>query len=316
MGRRSPARPRRRRPPAVLLSAVVAIPLAAGLGVVLGGGSDNPPAPRAAAGDRTLTGGKFSIDVPAGWRTTAAPLSATLGLTDAAAAAPPGASAGQAIVVGRSSGSGATLLPAALVRSLPKAPTGQAVRLGDLQAWRYTGLRPAGGPATTVFAAPTTDGVATVACVGVAVQPSCGHIATTLRAAGADPLALGPHAAYAKAVDGALSKLARARSAGLRGLTTAGSRRAQATAAAGVATAYARARTTLLRAPVSPAEREAHAALLSSLERAAAAWRALGTAAGHGDGSGYAAARARVTAREAAVRRATAALRRLGYTVK
>ena len=80
--------------------------------------------------------------------------------------------------------------------------------------------------------------------------------------------------------------------------------------------AYARARSTLLRAPVSPLERDAHARLLSSLQDTRTAWGAMASAAGQGDGEGYARARRRATAGESAVRRAVAALQRLGYDVR
>ncbi|HWH92294.1 MAG TPA: hypothetical protein VNT03_00405, partial [Baekduia sp.] len=259
----------------------------------------------------------FTAAVAGGWRTTTPPLRTELGLSDASAAAPPGAARGQAIVVGRSSGTGATLLPAALVRSLPSAPRGEAVKLGNLQAYRYRRLRPAGAPVTTIVAAPTaSDGVATVACVGEAVQASCDRVAASLRAKGVEPVALGPHPAYAEAVDRALSRLAHARAAAPGRIREAKSRRAQGAVARDVSRAYARAGASLRRAPITPAERDTNAALLTALGRAGAAWRSLGNAAAHGDARGYTTARATIARREAALRQAMSALRALGYEVR
>ena len=202
-----------------------------------------------------------------------------LELKDAQAVAPRGAPAGEAITIGRSSGGGATLLPAAFVRALPAAPHGEPVKLGALEAYRHAGLLRRGAPATTVYAAPTTDGVATVACVGGSVARSCAQVASTLRVDGARPVPLGPHAAYAKSVGTALAALTHARTSALKDLGAAHTRRGQGKAADAIASAYGRARSTLLRAPLSPLERDAHARLLAALQDAQTAWKAMGSAA-------------------------------------
>jgi hypothetical protein len=190
------------------------------------------------------------------------------------------------------------------------------VKLGALEAYRHAGLRPRGAPATTVYAAATTDGVATVACVGRSVTRSCAQVAATLRVDGARPVPLGPHAAYAKSVGTALAALAHARTSALRDLGAARTRRGQGKAADAVASAYGRARSTLLRAPLSPLERDAHARLLAALQDAQTAWKAMGTAAAKGDGERYSNARRLAGERESAVRKAVGVLERLGYDVR
>jgi hypothetical protein len=300
-----------------VVAAAVAVPIAAVLGIVVGGSGS--PAPKAAAalpGSKTMATAGMSVAVPDTWRTVDVRQPTGLELRDARGAAPPGAPVGEGIVVGRSSGSGATLLPAAFVQGLPSSPHGEAVKLGSLEAYRHADLRPSGAQPTTIYAAPTTDGVATVACVGASVRRSCGAIAASLRASESEPVALGPHAAYGESVAGALSGLASARRKALGELRAARTRRGQGKAATAVSAAYRAARSKLLRAPVSPLERDAHARLLASLQDARAAWAAMATAANNGDGARYSRARRQANARESAVRKAGAALERLGYDVR
>ena len=313
---RARARPRRRLPVPVLIGAA-AVPVAAVLGIVLGGsGSDSPTTLPAAPASRTMSAGALKVAVPASWRNVSARQPQGLELKEAQAVAPRGAPAGEAITIGRSSGGGATLLPAAFVRALPAAPQGEPVKLGALEAYRHAGLRPRGAPATTVYAAPTTDGVATVACVGDSVARSCAQVASTLRVDGARPVPLGPHAAYAKSVGTALAALTHARTSALKDLGAAHTRRGQGKAADAIASAYGRARSTLLRAPLSPLERDAHARLLAALQDAQTAWKAMGSAAANGDGERYANARRLAGERESAVRKAVGVLERLGYDVR
>ena len=314
--------PARARAPGIKLrrgaiAALAAVPVAAVLGLVIGGsGSPSPKAGRAPEGSKTMRAGGLSVAVPATWRSATVRQPSGLELRDVQGVAPANAPAGEGIVVGRSSGSGATLLPAAFTHELPATPRGEAVKLGSLEAYRHADLRPSGAPPTTIYAAPTTDGVATVACVGASVKGACAPVAATLRATEARPVALGPHAAYGKSVGRALAGLASARTRALGDLRAARTRRSQGQAAKAVSDGYGRARSTLLRAPVSPLERDAHARLLTSLQDTRTAWGAMASAAGKGDGERYARARRRATAGESAVRRAVAALERLGYDVR
>ena len=64
---------------------------------------------------------------------------------------------------------GPALLPASFTRLLPSPPgEGDPVRLGEVQAYLYEGLRPRGlDGSLTLYTAPTAGGVATIACTGI-----------------------------------------------------------------------------------------------------------------------------------------------------
>ena len=50
---------------------------------------------------------------------------------------------------------------------MERTPKGETVRLGRLEAFRYSNLRPKGfAGELTLYTVPTTGGVATVACTG------------------------------------------------------------------------------------------------------------------------------------------------------
>ena len=90
----------------------------------------------------------------------------------------------------------------------------------------------------------------------------------------------------------------------------------QADAASGVAAAYRGARAALRKAQPTALEREAHPKLVAAVDRSAAAWAALASAARSESKSRYDAARSTVRARDADLRRRVNALAQLGYKVE
>ena len=203
----------------MLVTAVTAIAVAAGL--LLGKPDDSTPAPSpsAAALSSSAANDAVGMSFPATWsRADRAPAIDGLDLARPVALSAGARDAG--VVAGRTAATGPTLLPAAFVKRLPDRPDAERVRLGELQALRYANLRP-GGSATalTVFAVPTTRGVATVAChapaaAAAAFRADCERVAASLKLSGAKPYGLGPQAAYARGVDRALTapgRVARAR---------------------------------------------------------------------------------------------------------
>ena len=164
--------------------------------------------------------------------------------SDPLALAPAGGKDGQ-LVAGSVNATGPTLLPAALLARLDPSPkANDPVRLGSLQAYRYKDLRPKGVNGTlTVFATPTTDGVATVACVTPpgtegSFSTDCERVAGTLRLAGAKPYSLGPSDAYAATLGKTISRLDSASAPAARRLKSADTPSAQASAATDLAAAY------------------------------------------------------------------------------
>lgn len=303
------ARSWRRAAPAVAVAAGV---MAAAAGYLAG---DATEAERPAAVPRTVAAEDLSVRVPAGWKDAEMPEVPGLSLVRGDAVAP--AAGGGAIAFGVSDGTGATLLPQTLREEIGADPKPAArVRLGDLEAYRYDGLTPAGPEeAVTVFASPATSGVITVACVGVSGS-DCNRVAATLTADDSlRPLPLGPSAAYAEAVGPTLQRLGRDRARAQRELARARRPTSQATAAADVQKAYVAAAGALSRVDPTPLEREAHPRLVGALERAGAAYGRLAGAARAKSRSRYTDARTDARRSDDAAEAAVGALGRLGYEV-
>jgi hypothetical protein len=226
-------------------------------------------------------------------------------------------------VAGQVRASGPELLSAGLKRRLPdQSPAGEPVRLGDLQALRHPALEPRGQDGTLqLYAVPTTEGVATIACTGPAgsagadFRRDCESIATTLQLAGAEAYSLGPQADYARSLRATLGDLNRAASSGTAQLRQAGTPDEQAAAAASLAGDYRRAGEDVLSAEVSPRDAAANRSLGGALERTGSAYAAAAEAARANDQAAYAAAERRVTSSQRAVQAALREFEQLGYAV-
>ena len=90
---------------------------------------------------------------------------------------------------GMVNGSGPTLLPADFRRRLDRQPrTDDAVRVGDLEGYRYRNLRVSGfDDVLTMYVIPTSAGVATLACHSptenaTAFEKDCERVAASARA--------------------------------------------------------------------------------------------------------------------------------------
>jgi hypothetical protein len=190
--------------------------------------------------------------------------------------------------------SGATLLPAAFVKSLGAEPgRNDTVKLGDYQAYRYRNVDPGGfTPALTIYTIPTDKGVATVACSADQAQaaqflPECEKAASTIKLAGAKPFSLGPGAEYVKQVNGTIGGLDAPRQRGLAQLKSAKTPGAQAKAAGDIQRAYAGAARSLSGASVSPQVASAHDAIVTALNDVAAAWGQVAKGAASGNRNLY-----------------------------
>ena len=219
------------------------------------------------------------------------------------------------IVAGISDGSGPTLLPGGAVRRAAAEVEPDAVALGRLEALRFDGLS-LGDQTGRVYAAPTTAGVATLACLapaGATLGADCDRIAATLVPLGAEPVALGPSEDYAEALNAALGDLATARDEGRAELGDADRPAAQADAATEIRDAYRDAARALSGAEPTAVDRPANAAITAALRRAGAAYGALADAARAGKGQDYDRAVNTITERERGVEQSLAALEALGY---
>jgi hypothetical protein len=293
-----------------VLIGVALIAVAAIAGLLIGKGSGGSDESQAAA-ENVNTAGAIELSYPDGWqRTDSPPEIPGLRLQSPIALAQSGGS-GDALQAGTTRATGPSLLPGAFLKSLGEAPPrDDAVRLGELDAYRYQNLRPEGsdGP-LTLYVAPTTAGVATVACSATAASaetflPECEDVAGGLKLVQGEALALGADKDYLAKLDSAMERLNSDRESGSKALRNAKSRSGQAKAAAPLTKAYGRARRSLRGDPVSPAVRDAAASVQAALAKTQAAYGRLGAAARGGNERAYAAARDDVRKGEAALKAA------------
>jgi hypothetical protein len=298
------------------------IAIGAGVAGFLAGDDGGSEAPEPAPLTTAATAGDVDLRAPATWSPAAAAAEIPGLEFDDPATLTPRNNGGAAFVAGPVNGSGPTLLPADFVEQLEEPPGApDRVRLGDFQAYRYTGLRPRGsdGP-LTVYAVPTSAGVLAIACRppaagGETFMRDCERAATTLKSSGAEPVALGANERYAAAVTAAVRRLDRARRTGRGQLADARTPGRQANAAGSLASAYAGAERALRRLEPTPADADAHRALVAAVADTKVGYERLRTAADRNRRAAYAAAARRVRAGEREIGRALNGFTELGYVV-
>ena len=322
-------RPGRRRGALLVKAVLVSFALLVALAAAFGGrGSDPASEAGVATPVADLTGRDLALRVPSGWSRLRRPPDLGLPLARASAAAPQGDPAGPLVEFGMAQGGAAansTLLPQSFLSAIGNgggaAPARTAVLLPvqGLQAWRYRGLRPVGTPGElTVYAVPTSGGVATLACSAPAAQAEafarqCEAIAGTLQLRRGTPYPIGPSDAYASALNSTIGELQQTSSSQEASLQAAVTLEGQATAAQALARAYEGAAAQLAALDLSPADRNANGRLVTSLRAAASAYRAAARAATAGDADGYRAASAAIPGAKDEVNAALAGVRAAGY---
>jgi hypothetical protein len=330
----APTAPRKRRsrvfPIALgggLVAAIVAGVLIGGGGGDSGGGGGGEEA--ASTPVTPATAGALQLKVPANYAAlSSAPALPGLELADGAAYAPDGKDGGRAVAFGRATASDSTLLPAefrgAAGLESGKVPDRTPVKLGPdgLQAYRYEGLKPAGTDRqVTVYASPTSAGVATVACLAppadaAAFKADCEAIANTLELTSGKAFPVGPDAGYAKTLGATFAKLdnqvAKGRQALGRDKATF---RQQGAAARDIQVAYAAAAKQLKKAEISPADRTINGAIVERLSAAAAAWKKAAAAAVKKDKRGFDRSEAGIKQTQQKLAQTVAGLKAVGYKI-
>lgn len=212
-------RARRRRSLLVGTAAVAA--LAIGTGIVVGSGDDDPATQQAPAAQQTRQG-PVTLTHPPQWQTVD-PVPQVLGvdLQDPVALEPrgvPGFVPGSATLVAGTFGqTDATLLPPGLAEQLQTAPDGEAIRVGDLEGYRYRDLaRPDEAGVVDLYVFGTDQGTLAVSCftgieVSAALRSQCATIAGSLRPEGVSAVPLGPSAEYGRALRAAIDRYNRDR---------------------------------------------------------------------------------------------------------
>ena len=259
--------------------------------------------------------GPVTIRYPARWQHSAgAPSSARgLKLTQPVTLTPGVSAPGGALVLGTATTTESTLPPAGFAGALGSSPQGVPVRLGSLTFERYP------TPSQYVYALPTRRGTVIAACIlpqanAPAFAATCeGTLKSLTTSAPALPVTANP--SYASALGSVMSKLNGARSVDGAKLASARNPPSQASAAAALAQAHSRAATAAAGLTPGPVGAAGNASIVAALHRLATGYTSLATAARHGDGTGYAAARKSIGQAESALSAGFSELRADGYTI-
>src|SRR4051794_22033811 len=298
-----------------LIAAVVAGVIAlAVVGYLVGSsGSSGKKTP---ANNSSASAGPLTVTFPDTWqKVDSAPPIPGLTFKDPIYVAPKGGPAVGVMTTGMVSASDPTLLPTSFKKQLTGgAPKGEPVQLGDLKAYRYTGLKPKNYPQDlTVYTVPTDAGVATVACSASAAQaqsflPECERSASTLTLSGTKATELGIPASYVKSVNSAITTMESKRSAAVKKMKSAKSPSAQASAAREAAAAYSAAAKSIAGQKIPPQVSEINTAILAALHQGASGYIQMANGAAENNSSKYKGGQSEVKKADKALQKALKAL--------
>jgi hypothetical protein len=262
---------------AVAIMVVAALIAGALLGGARGGDKAPPPPSPPATTPQSVAQQGISIRLPTGW--TRGGRVSVPGFHHPLALQNP--SAGLRAAVERLPATSSTLLPAALVQTLGAGPGRPAVvpLASGGHAWRDH--FEADGSTTTLYAIPTTTGVATVACSSVALDTGaprhCDALAEAITLPGSRVVPPGENAAFFSRIRATVADLDAARASAARQLQAAADAGGQARAADVLARAHETARAVL--GPLAAEGNGAVAGTVDRLHATAAAYTALASAA-------------------------------------
>lgn len=287
---------RRRRP--LALGAVAVLLASSGVAGWLYGQRGDETAARAGDGSAGVR-----VDVPDGWsRVTSIPEVPGLELSGPVAARRGGAAMVAGVVP-------AVVFPERIGRQVDEsALEPETLRVGKAELFRWRGLRSsAGGDPMTLFATPTSEGLAVLACMGRGGR-GCEGAAGSLGVPGAEAASLDELAFYGTQVAQVLERLDARRAGGVAALRDARARAGQARAARSLATANRRAARVLSALAVPAVAVDVHPELMAALRSAGGAYDRLAAAARRGDRRAYGQAARAVERRERGLGRVVAAL--------
>jgi protein kinase-like protein len=320
-----PAKPAKERKggKGALIGFGIAAVIAAVLGFVIGGGSGGTEEEGGGAPTVAASNADVETKFPSDWKKISdVPQIPGMQFASPVAQAPGGAAGGESVVVGqvKEGANNSTLLPAGFLTALGldpgEVPPRKAVRLVDnkLEAYRYANLRPNGlDQPVTLFTVPTSEGVATVACVDPSAD--CESIANTLKLNAGNAFPVGPSKEYAAGLGKTLGSLDKQVAAGRKELQGASTPKAQAAAAKDLSAAYKSASASVAKLEVSPADRSANQQLASALKETGNAYGKLASAASSGSKSAYSKATKQVQQGEQSVAGALRGLEAAGYKI-
>jgi hypothetical protein len=324
---RAPGESSKAFPIAIAAGVILAIVLGFVIGGSGGGGSSDTASPPPKGGlTGTAEATNAAVKVPSGWsKLDTAPDVPGLSVAAPTAVAPGGKDGEDAIVFGNvdRAADNPALLAGTFLQGLDEPPSSPdaAVQIGDsgLQAYRYDGLKPNGfDREVTVYAVPTSAGVATLACLSKdvsAMATTCDQIANSMTLSDGKPVPVGPSKAYARPVSKAMSTLGKADKSGLSKLKSAKTPQAQAAATRSLSNAYDKAAKSVAKIDANPQDGSLQTQLVRALRQTGAAYDKAAKAAARKSKSGFAGANGDIGSGRKAVADALARMKAAGYDV-
>jgi serine/threonine protein kinase len=270
--------------------------------------------------DTRVSRGELAFSTPADWRQGTAGETSVPGLAlkDSLVAAPAEGGGSDKVAAGYTSTRSPSLLPKEFTDTLEQPPgKPELVQLGEATALRYTDLRQKGSDEElTVYAVPTSSGVATVACRGASsgeVARNCDAIASTLEITGPKTFAPSPRQDFAGKINQTMTTLVRAESRLDNQLGDAGTPSQIAALLRNLGGAYATAAKGVNEIETAPAEEQPTAAVGNALHELERTSNAIAKAAANGERRKYARLKGDLGRQRSALATRVNELRALGY---
>jgi hypothetical protein len=268
--------------------------------------------------DRQASVADFRISYPSTWRVAAAttvpllPLGTVLTLAADAARR-------STLVIGTQQTTTPAVLPAPLAAAVPPTTKPQVVTLGRSSYYRYLNLTPQGQRMPeSVYLLPTSAGTITAVCMAptftISFTSACERVLSTLTLTTGEVRSIGVDSGYALELNrilGQLNGVRRSAGPGLRSSRV----RTRARAASALAAAHAQAASATSHISVGQVS-TANQALVTALDRNAAAYKSLAHAAASQDVAAYRRAEAALTVASSGLNAAYTQLRQLGYIIR
>ena len=300
--------------------------LAIAAGIMLGGAGSAEPT---ASAPQTLTASSetLRISFPSAWRADASTRRLRgLVLSDSISLVRRAGADGEPtprLVAGMVAETDPGLLPPRLERRLSGIVRAEPVRLGPHQAYRYRNVPlVAGDESLTLYAVPTSEGTAMVACSTPqvlafidAMAGECEAMATLLEVRGARSLPVGPNREYGNSVSEVLAAADSERRRYRTALRAAKRHNGQGRRARDLARTFRYAARRLARRGSEAGTATVHAELLGGLRAVAEGYDALAAGAFRADRADYDSARRQILRAEARLSRTLNGMRWLGYRV-
>jgi hypothetical protein len=299
-------------PVAIAAGLVLLVAVVAGFLIGHSGGGDSDPAKPAA--NNSQSAGGLDLSFPDDWRRGTPADIPGLDLSSGGgqiAVTRQGSPKADTLSAGITDATGPALLPASFLDRLSQPPPrNDAVKLGDIDMYRYKGLQPKGySGSLTLYVAPTTEGVATIACAATTASaatflPACESVADGISLTNGNTFPLGADQDYLDKLNGTIDDLNAAVKKDAASLRKAKKRAGQADAARALASDYGKANKSLAGLDVSPAVADGAGAVRRALAQTEAAYKDLASAASKGKSKAYSAASKQVAAGQKALQNA------------